>query len=104
MNIFTDKERDNLYARLCQRHKIEYLGGIDDVAKSFIKVDILGEPRIIRTQRLQEIIHYDHKIHHDLHRYLNSSFELLHKLINIEPLNRVPDIPYVAAWRLEIGK
>jgi len=108
MNSYTDKERDDLYARLCQRHKIEYLGGIDDVAKSFIKVDILGEPRIIRTHTLQKIIHYEHRLAPDLHRYLNSSFELLHKLINIEPLNRVPlylnKIPDVASWRLEIGK
>lgn len=108
MNIFTEKERDDLYDRILQRHKIEYVGGIDDIAKGYTKVVIQGKLCEIRTHMLLKIINYEHKLAPDLQRYLNSDFELLHRLINIEPLNRVPmyinDIPEVAAWRLEIGK
>jgi hypothetical protein len=108
MNSFTDREKDNLYDRILQRYGEEYVGGIDDIAKGYTKIVIQGKPCEIRTHMLLKIIHYEHRLAPDLQRYLDSDFELLHKLINIEPLNRVPlylnDIPEVAAWRLEIGK
>lgn len=108
MNIYTDEEKSNLYNRILQRYQEEYLGGIDDLPKSYTKVVILGKPCEIRTHMLLKIINYEHRLAPDLQRYLDSDFELLHKLINLEPLNRVPlylnDIPEVAAWRLKIGK